>query len=80
MAQLLRPGPPTPGYFDVLANSVNIMQDRITRSRLAGEPPDVLLLPRLADFNLMDFTRAGEAAAVGRRCVHESLPAIRKLL
>ncbi len=80
VAQLLRPSPPTPGYFDVLANSVNIMQDRITRSRLAGEPPDVLLLPRLADFNLMDFTRAGEAAAVGRRCVHESLPAIRKLL
>lgn len=80
VAQLLRPGPPTPGYFDVLANSVNIMQDRITRSRLAGEPPDVLLLPRLADFNLMDFTRAGEAATEGRHCVHESLLAIRKLL
>jgi len=28
----------TPGYFDVLANSINIMQDHITRSRLAGEP------------------------------------------
>ena len=80
VAQLLRPSPPAPGYLDVLANSVDVIQDRITRSRLAGEPPDVLLLPRLANFNLMDFTRAGEAAAEGRRCVHKSLPAIRKLL
>lgn len=77
---LLRPGRPSPGYFEVLANSINIMQDRITRSRLAGEPPDVLLEPRLADFNLMDFTRAKAAAAEGRRCVRESLASIRKLL
>lgn len=78
--QLLPPRPATPGYFDVLANSVNIMQDRITRSRLAGDPPDVLLSPRLADFNLMDFTRAEDAAAEGRRCVRESLPTILELL
>lgn len=80
VTQLLHPGPHAPGYFDVLTNSVNIMQDRITRSRLAAEPPDLLLLPRLSGFNLMDFTRAGEAAAEGRRCVRESLPAIRNLL
>src|SRR5579859_7176100 len=33
-----------PGYFDVLANSINIMQDHITRTRFAGEPPHGMLL------------------------------------
>lgn len=80
IAPLLRPGPPTPGYFEVMANSINIMQDRITRSRLAGEPPDLLLAPRVAEFNLMDFTCAKAAVTEGRRCVQESLAAIRKLL
>jgi len=48
--KLLESAPTHPGYFDVLANSINIMQDQITRSRLAGEPPHVMLVPRLADF------------------------------
>ena len=48
----------TPGYFDVLANSINIMQDYITRTRLAGEPPHVMLVPRLRDIGLMEFDRA----------------------
>ena len=39
--QLLPQEPSAPGYFDVLANSINIMQDHITRTRLAGEPPHV---------------------------------------
>src|SRR5690606_16724126 len=38
-----------PSIFDVLSISLNIMQVRITRSRLAGEPADVLIRPRLAD-------------------------------
>ena len=45
--QLLPKAASAPGYFDVLANSINIMQDHITRTRLAGEPPHVMLLPRL---------------------------------
>lgn len=76
--RLLRPGPATPGYFDVLSTSINIMQDRITRSRLAGEPPDVLLMPRLGDFALMEFNRAKEAIAEGRDCVAQALPLLRK--
>ena len=47
--RLLPQEPSAPGYFDVLANSINIMQDHITRTRLAGEPPHVMLLPRLRD-------------------------------
>ena len=59
----------SPGFFDVVASSVNIMQDRITRSRMAGDPPEVTLIPLLEDFALMDFHRAGEAIDEGYRLV-----------
>jgi len=58
-----------PGFFDVVASSINIMQDRITRSRMAGDPPEVTLVPLLEDFALMDFHRAKEAIEEGRALV-----------
>ena len=61
-----------PGVFDVMAASVNIMQDRITRSRLAGEPADVLLNPRLARVGLLDLDRAAESIEEGRDCVRRN--------
>lgn len=67
-----------PSYFGVLANSLNIMQDRITRTRLAGDPPDVLLCPRLEEFSWLDFHRAHEAIAEGLACVKAAEPMIRR--
>ena len=69
-----------PGLFDVIAGSMNIMQDRITRSRLAGEPPDVVLAPRLAQLALMDFDRAEEAIAIGMEYVKLNLPLLKDAL
>lgn len=81
IAPLLLPrGPSTPGYFEVLANSINIMQDYITRARLAGEPPHVTLTPRLADIGLLQFNRAKEAIAEGRHCVEHALPTLRRYI
>lgn len=77
---LLQPAAAAPGYFDVLMNAINIMQDHITRSRLAGEPPHVLLVPRLGAVGLMEFNRAEECIAEGRACVEQVLPAIRRYL
>lgn len=71
---------PAPGYFDVLATAINIMQDHITRTRLAGEPPHVMLVPRLRSIGLMEFNRAEEAIAEGRACVEQALPALRRYL
>jgi NTE family protein len=71
---------PAPGYFDVLATAINIMQDHITRTRLAGEPPHVMLVPRLRDMGLMEFNRAEEAIAEGRACVEQALPTLRRYL
>jgi NTE family protein len=71
---------PAPGYFDVLATAINIMQDHITRTRLAGEPPHVMLVPRLRDIGLMEFNRAEEAIEEGRACVEQALPTLRRYL
>jgi predicted acylesterase/phospholipase RssA len=61
-----------PGLFEVMSSAVNIMQDHITRSRLAIDPADLVLHPDLTDFQLMDFHRAREAIAAGRAYVEQS--------
>jgi len=58
-------GDETPGMFDVVANSINIFQDRITRSRLAGDPADVVINPKLAHIGMLDFQSAAEAIQEG---------------
>lgn len=70
----------TPGYFDVLANSINIMHDHITRSRLAGEPPHVQIAPRVAEIGLMDFHRAEAIIVEGRLAAELSIPIIKAML
>ena len=47
-----------PGISRVMMEAFNIVQDRIARSRLAGDPPDVIIQPRLPTFGLFDFHRA----------------------
>lgn len=66
-------GPRPPAMLDVLATSINIMQVLITRSRLAGGPADVLIAPRLAELELMDFHRADVAIAAGHQAVATAL-------
>lgn len=63
-----------PSMFSVLASSLNIMQVRITRSRMAGDPPDVLITPRLAHMSLYDFHRGEEAMLEGRRATMAARP------
>ncbi|MGO8753625.1 MAG: patatin-like phospholipase RssA [Gallionellaceae bacterium] len=64
--------PRLPSMHDVLFSSIEIMQVRIARSRMAGEPPDVLVSPRLAHIHLLDFHRAKEAIEEGKRAVEAS--------
>ena len=66
---------PLPSLYEVIASSINIMQDRIGRGRMAGDPPDLLVTPRLADFGLLDFDRSDEAIAEGRAAVERILAA-----
>lgn len=79
LEKALQSAPECPSYFEVLANSLNIMQDRITRMRLAGDPSEVLLQPRLPDFSWLDFHRAKDAIAEGIACVKAAEPAIKRV-
>ena len=70
----------SPGTLNVVLSAINVMQDRITRSRMAGEPADVLLRPQLTGISFMDFTQAPLAIAEGRACVLRNLPALQHAL
>lgn len=72
--------PALPSLTDVVASSINIMQMRIARSRLAGEPADVLISPRVAQLNIMDFHRAGEAIKEGEAAVERARPFLAQAL
>lgn len=54
-----------PGISTVMMDAFNIIQDRIARSRLAGDPPDLMIAPKLTDIGLFDFHRASEAISAG---------------
>jgi len=76
LASMFKPRRKSPGMFEVIASSLNIMQDRITRSRMAGEPPDIILSPRLSHLGLMDFDKADTAIKEGRKSVEFSREAL----
>lgn len=78
--RLLGEGRDSPGLYEVLASSLNIMQDRLTRSRMAGDPPDIILTPRLSQLGLMEFDRATLAIEEGHQAVRRMRPALEALL
>ena len=61
-----------PGMASVMVNTFNIAQDRIMRSRLAGDPPDFLLTMKTGRFGLFEFHRAAELIELGRAAVRRS--------
>ncbi|WP_082507944.1 patatin-like phospholipase family protein [Methylobacterium sp. Leaf113] len=70
----------TPGMARVMLDAFNITQDRISRARLAGDPPDIAIVPRLAEMGLFEFHRAAEGIALGREAARAALPQIRSLV
>ena len=70
----------SPGLLETIASSVNITQDRITKSRMGGDPPDILLSPKLSHIGLLELYRGNEAIAEGEKCVKRMLPDIRAVL
>ncbi len=61
--------PKLPSMLDVITSSINIMQVRITRSRMAGDPPDITVSPQLSHLGLLEFHRAKDAIEEGRLAV-----------
>lgn len=73
-------GRPNPGMARVMLDAFNITQDRISRARLAADPPDVTIAPRLAGMGLFEFHRAAEGIELGRQAARAALPRIRATL
>lgn len=66
----------SPGIPTVMVEAFNVMQDRITRSRLAGDPADVMISPRLGHIGWFDFHRAAEAIAIGTETTEKAIDGI----
>jgi NTE family protein len=61
-----------PGLASVMVNAFNITQDRLMRSRLAGDPPDVLINLKVGRIGVFEFDRAEELVALGREAVRRA--------
>jgi NTE family protein len=69
-----------PGISTVMVDAFNIMQDRITRARLAGDPPDLLISPRVGQIGWFDFHRADELIAHGARAAERAIDSIQEAI
>ena len=66
-----------PGISAVMMDAINITQDRIARSRLAGDPPDITIGPKTGNIGLFDFHRASEAIDLGARAAEKQIEEIK---
>jgi len=66
-----------PGMSAVMMDAINITQDRIARSRLAGDPPDILIAPKTGSIGLFDFHRGAEAIELGARATEKLIDEIK---
>jgi NTE family protein len=66
-----RPGLPT-----VMIEAYNVMQDRITRARLAGDPADIMISPRVGHIGMFEFHRAEEAIRMGAEAAERAMETI----
>jgi len=69
-----------PSIFEVFTTALDIVEMKVARSRLAGEPADVMITPLLPDFGTMEFHRAKEAIVEGRAAVERMGPLIEQVI
>ncbi len=67
------------GIMGVMVEAFNIIQDRISRARLAGDPPDLSLHPRLGHIGLSEFHRADETITLGYEATQASIGELKRL-
>lgn len=69
-----------PGISRVMMDSFNIVQDRMARARLAGDPPDITIMPQLSGIGLFDFHQAGIAIPEGEAAAKKILPDLERTI
>jgi NTE family protein len=60
-----------------MMDAINITQDRIARSRLAGDPPDITITPKTGGIGLFEFHRACEAIELGVKATEKQIDEIK---
>jgi len=75
----VKPGK-SPKIGAVMMGTLNIVMDRISRSRLAGDPPDVFVAPRIGHIGMMEFTKADELIERGYAAMQHEIPLIRSVM
>ena len=70
----------SPSIPTVMIEAFNVMQDRITRARLAGDPADVMVNPKLGSVGWFDFHRAEEAIAIGAEATEKALEGVNEAI
>ena len=74
--RLFRRDENAPSLFGTMITALGILQDRLTRSRLAGDPPDVHVCPEIGHIGLLEFERAEELIAAGEAAAEKAMPQI----
>lgn len=70
----------SPGAMEIMSTSIQILENRLKRSRMAGDPPDVQLQPFCPQISTLDFHRADEAIEAGRLAVEKKLDELLPLI
>lgn len=63
----------SPGAMEIMTTSIQVLENRLKRNRMAGDPPDVLLQPYCPQISTLDFHRAEEAIAAGKAAVEKKM-------
>ncbi len=69
--------PQSPSLFGVMVSALGIMQDRLTRSRLAGDPPDIHIKPQIGHIGMLEFEKADELIRLGAEAAERMMPEIK---
>lgn len=77
---LVRPTAESPSVLNTLLAASNVMQERIARIRLAGNPPEISIAPRVGHIGILEFHRAKELIEEGRAAVDRATHAIEDAL
>lgn len=69
-----------PGLSATMTGALNIMLDRLTRTKLASDPADVMIEPDVSHIGLLEFHRADELIALGAQAADSALPMIERAI
>lgn len=69
-----------PSAMEIMSTSIQVLENRLKRNRMAGDPPDVLIQPYCPQISMLDFHRADEAITAGKLATEKKFEQLRHLI